>query len=98
PARVPQLRRPPVPRRQPCGHRRQLGRRPVYELRVTNGTPSVFQQGTYAPDSSYRWMGSIAMDHVGDIALGYSVSSSTLRPGIRYTGRLAGDPLGAMTQ
>src|SRR5205823_7014717 len=69
-----------------------------YELRNPNGTPTVFQQGTYAPDASYRWMGSIAMDHTGDIALGYSVSSSTLRPGIRYTGRLASDPLGAMTQ
>jgi hypothetical protein len=68
-----------------------------YELRVSNGalaaTP-VFQQGTYAPDSNYRWMGSIAMDQSGDIGLGYSVSSSTLNPGIRVAGRLAGDPLG----
>jgi hypothetical protein len=69
-----------------------------YELRNPNGTPTVYQQGTYAPDSSYRWMGSVAMDHVGDIALGYSVSSSSLHPGIRYTGRLAGDALGQMTQ
>ena len=69
-----------------------------YELRNPNGTPTVYQQGTYAPDSLYRWMGSAAMDHVGDIALGYSVSSSTSFPGIRYTGRLAGDPLGTMTQ
>jgi hypothetical protein len=69
-----------------------------YELRSPNATPTVYQQGTYAPDSSYRWMGSIAMDHVGDIALGYSVSSSSLHPQIRYTGRLAGDPLGQMTQ
>jgi hypothetical protein len=69
-----------------------------YELRNPNGTPTVYQQGTYAPDSSYRWMGSVAMDRNGDIALGYSVSSSTLNPGIRYTGRLAGDPLGVMTQ
>src|SRR6266498_3029965 len=69
-----------------------------YELRNPNGTPTVFQQGTYAPDSSYRWMGSIAMDHAGNIALGYSVSSSSLHPGIRYTGRLAGDTLGTMTQ
>jgi hypothetical protein len=69
-----------------------------YEVRNPNGTPAVYQQGTYAPDASYRWMGSIAMDHAGDIALGYSVASSTLHPGIRYTGRLAGDPLGSMTQ
>src|SRR5713101_10150336 len=69
-----------------------------YELRNPNGTPTVYQQGTYAPDSSYRWMGSVAMDHTGDIALGYSISSSSLHPGIHYTGRLAGDSLGVMTQ
>jgi len=69
-----------------------------YELRNPSGTPTVFQQGTYAPDSSYRWMGSVAMDRVGNIALGYSISSSGLHPGIRYTGRLAGDTPGQMTQ
>jgi hypothetical protein len=69
-----------------------------YELRSPNGTPTVYQQGTYAPDSSYRWMGSAAMDGNGDIALGYSTSSSSIHPGIRYTARLAGDPLGQMTQ
>ena len=69
-----------------------------YELRNPNGNPTIFQQGTYAPDSAYRWMGSIAMDHVGNIGLGYSVSSGTTHPGIRYTGRLAGDALGTMTQ
>jgi len=63
-----------------------------YELRSPNGTPTVFQQGTYAPDSSYRWMGSIAMDKAGDIALGYSVSSSTMNPAIRYTGQVPSDP------
>ncbi len=69
-----------------------------YEIRVNNGTPSVYQQGTYAPDSNYRWMGSIAMDHAGNMALGYSVSSSNINPQIHYTGRLAGDGLGQMTQ
>ena len=69
-----------------------------YELRNPNGTPTVYQQGTYAPDSSYRWMGSLAMDRTGNIALGYSVSSANSFPSIRYTGRLAGDPLGVMTQ
>jgi hypothetical protein len=70
-----------------------------YELR-TGGANSlnIFQQGTYAPDSSYRWMGSIAQDASGNIGLGYSVSSSSLHPQIRYTGRLAGDPAGTMTQ
>ncbi len=67
-----------------------------YELRSPNSTPVVFQQGTYAPDSSYRWTGSIAQDKVGDIAVGYSVSSSSLHPEIRYTGRVPTDPLGTL--
>ena len=67
-----------------------------YEIRSPGGTPTVFQQGTFAPDSNYRWMGSVAMDTSGDIALGYSVSSSTVHPGIRYTGRQPTDPLGMM--
>jgi hypothetical protein len=71
-----------------------------YELRPNAGDTalSVFQQGTYAPDSNYRWMGSIAMDQSGDMALGYSISSSSIKPGIRYTGRLAADPAGTMPQ
>jgi hypothetical protein len=70
-----------------------------YELRLSaSGTPTVFQQGTYAPDATYRWMGSIAMDKAGNVGLGYSASSSSLNPQIRYTGRLAGDPAGQMTQ
>lgn len=68
-----------------------------YELRNTGSGWSIFQQGTYAPDSDNRWMGSIAMDGYGNIALGYSVSSSAVYPSIRYTGRMAGDPAGQMT-
>jgi hypothetical protein len=67
-----------------------------YELRSPNATPTVFQQGTYAPDSNFRWMGSIAMDKVGNIAVGYSVSSASIKPAIRYTGRAPGDPLGTL--
>jgi hypothetical protein len=69
-----------------------------YELRSPGGTPTVYQQGTYAPDANYRWMGSIAMDRNGNIGLGYSVSGGSMYPSIRYTGRLAGDALGQMTQ
>src|SRR5581483_2768438 len=70
-----------------------------YEIRGPGGTPSVYQQGTYAPaDGKYRWMGSAAMDKNGDIALGYSVSNASMFPSIGYTGRLAGDALGTMTQ
>ena len=67
-----------------------------YEVRSPNATPTVFQQGTYAPDKSVRWMGSIAMDQSGDIALGYSVSSSTVYPSIYFTGRVATDTPGSM--
>jgi len=70
-----------------------------YEIRRTGGNYSLYQQGTYAPnDGVHRWMGSIAMDKRGDIALGYSVVNGVdVFPGIRYTGRLSGDPLGQMT-
>src|ERR1022692_804734 len=67
-----------------------------YEIQNPSGTPTVAQQSTFAPDSSYRWMGSVAMDQAGDMALGYSVSSSTLNPTVRYTGRLASDPASTM--
>lgn len=67
-----------------------------YEIRNPNGAASVYQSGTFAPDATYRWMGSIGMDKVGNIALGYSTSSSTLHPGIRYTGRAPTDPLGML--
>ena len=62
-----------------------------YEIRQPSGAPAVFQQGTYSPDATSRWMGSIAMDKVGNMAMGYSASSSTLYPSIRYTGRLSTD-------
>jgi hypothetical protein len=67
-----------------------------YELRSPNGTPTVFQQGTFSPDSNDRWMGSIAMDKFGDIAVGYSLSSSSVFPSIRYTGRVPADALGTL--
>ena len=67
-----------------------------YELQNLNTSPTVFQQGTFSPDSTFRWMGSIAMDKVGDIAVGYSASSSSVFPSIRYSGRVPGDPLGTL--
>ena len=67
-----------------------------YELRVTNNTPSLFQQGTYAIDSNSRWMGSIAMDKVGNVAVGYSVSGTSLSPGIRFATRAPGDAAGTL--
>jgi hypothetical protein len=67
-----------------------------YELRSPGATPTVYQQGTYSPNNTNRWMGSIAMDMVGNMAIGYSVGSATVFPTIRYTGRLATDPLNTM--
>jgi hypothetical protein len=70
-----------------------------YEVRAPGAGASIFQQGTHAPaDAHHRWMGSIAMDKMGNIALGYSVSSSTQFPSIWYAGRLTTDPLGQMAQ
>ncbi|MCK9421398.1 MAG: T9SS type A sorting domain-containing protein [Bacteroidales bacterium] len=69
-----------------------------YELRKEGTNPwAIYQQGTYSPDNNCRWMGSIAMDSSGNMALGYSVSGTTKFPSIYYTGRLANDPLGEMT-
>ncbi len=68
-----------------------------YELRKTNGNWFVNQQSTYAPDTLSRWMGSIAMDTAGNMALGYSVSGNSIYPSIRYTGRMNHDPPGVMT-
>ena len=67
-----------------------------YEIRSPGTTPSVYQQGTYAPDATYRWMGSIAMDSVGDAALGYSAASTSVYPSVIYTGRLLSDALGTL--
>lgn len=69
-----------------------------YELRdLEKAAPSVFQQGTFSPDTTHRWMGSIAMDRNGNIALGYNVSAeAAVYPGIRVVSRLSQDPKGAM--
>jgi hypothetical protein len=71
-----------------------------YELRRPGDQPVVWQQATYSPDDGVnRWMGSIAQDRRGSMALGYSVSNGTnVFPGIRYTGRLRGDPANTMGQ
>lgn len=67
-----------------------------YELRSPNTSPTIFQQGTFAPDSNWRWCPSIAQDKNGNMAVGYSVSSSSLKPSIAVTGRLVTDSAGTM--
>jgi hypothetical protein len=68
-----------------------------YEFRKSTGNWFVHQQSTYTPDSLSRWMGSLAMDSEGNMALGYSVSGTSLYPSIRFTGRTKHDPPGQMT-
>jgi hypothetical protein len=68
-----------------------------YEIRSPGTVPTVYQSGTYAPsDGNWRWMGSVAMDSVGDMAVGYSKSGSAVFPSINYTGRLSTDSLGTL--
>ncbi len=72
------------------------------ELRQTqpSGAWTLYQEGIYAPDALNRWVGSIAMDDNGSIALAYAAAGPTPTPtsvGLRYTGRLATDPLGQMS-
>ena len=71
------------------------------QINVSGGSISAtpVQQQIYKPDTStYRWMGSIAADHVGNVALGYSTSSTASFPGIAYSGRLVTDPLNNLSQ
>src|SRR5206468_590686 len=69
-----------------------------FELQRTQpGNWGIFQQSTYQPDTTWRWMGSIASDNQGNIALGFSASSSSINPQIRYAGRLATDPLNTLS-
>ena len=67
-----------------------------YELYDPAGSVTLNQQGTYAPDSTYRWMGSIAEDKNADIGLGYSASSSSQHPAVRFTGRVPGDAINSL--
>ena len=68
-----------------------------YEIRDPQA-PSIYQQGSYAPDADHRWMGSAAMDAAGNLAIGFSVSGQATSPSVRFAGRLANDPLGMLAQ
>ena len=69
-----------------------------YEFRVGKERKvALYQQGTYAPDSHYRWMASPGMDKYGNMGMGYSFGGVPHFPGQRFTGRLARDPLGQLT-
>ena len=69
-----------------------------YEFRVgTSRDVSLHQQGTYAPEGSFRWMASPAIDRKGNIAIGYSFGGTPYFAGQRLAARLAGDRLGVLT-
>ena len=69
-----------------------------YELRkYPGGEWYVYQQGTYSPTADHRFIGSISINEDGTIALGYNITSSTVYPGMRMTGRAVCDPINLMT-
>ena len=64
-----------------------------WEIRNPNANPPiVYQNSTFAPDATARWMSSAAFDKLGNILIGYSASSAAINPGIRLAGRLRNDP------
>jgi len=72
-----------------------------YEFRLdANRDVKLYQHGTYCPagEGGFRWMGSPSMDAAGNIGIGYSFGGTPLFAGQRFAGRLAGDPLGKLTQ
>jgi hypothetical protein len=66
-----------------------------YEIRNPSA-PSVYQQSTLIDPNVDYWLGSIAMDKIGNIALGFSVSSHTVFPSVYVGGRAPTDPAGAI--
>jgi hypothetical protein len=77
-----------------------------FEVQLQSGTPTIVQQGVFQPDTTNRFMGSIAMDASGNVALGYSRSARSgspvgnalnVIPELDITGRLASDPLGTLS-
>jgi hypothetical protein len=69
-----------------------------YEFRVgQNRSVALHQQGTYAPDGSYRWMGSPAIDKRGNIGIGYSFGGTPHFAGQRFAARLFSDPPGTLS-
>ncbi len=66
--------------------------------------PTVLDQGTHSPDAgngatgANRWMGSAALDNQGNLGVGFSRSSTTLRADIMIAGRLASDAPGSLVQ
>ncbi|UXI65955.1 carboxypeptidase regulatory-like domain-containing protein [Tahibacter amnicola] len=74
-----------------------------YQVNVSGGTvaAAIPQAATWDPDAAnvlHRWMPSLAVDRAGNMAMGYSTSSTTAFPSMAYAGRLAGDPINTFSQ
>lgn len=71
-----------------------------YQLNVTGGTIATtpVQQATYNPDTTSRWIPSLAVDKQGNMAIGFSAANATTHASIRYAGRLATDPVNQLSQ
>ena len=74
-----------------------------YQTTVTGGTVAgtLAQAATWDPDGAnvmHRFMPSLAVDRAGNMALGYSTSSSSTKPAIKYAGRLTSDPVNTLGQ
>ena len=69
-----------------------------YEIHNPETTPTVYQQGTFAPDSQYRFMGAVAMDRSQNLAVGFTRTggSAGQYPSLVYAARVPGDPLGTL--
>jgi hypothetical protein len=68
-----------------------------YEFRIgKQRSVTLHQQGTYAPDASFRWLPSPAIDRVGNIGIGYSFGGASTFAGQRFAGRRASDPPGVL--
>jgi hypothetical protein len=67
-----------------------------YEIRDPGATPTVFQQGTIIDPDTDFWLGSIAMDRAGNIAVGFNAMSRNDFSSVYVAGRKVSDPRGAM--
>jgi len=70
----------------------------ILQKNSPGGALTVPEQATFSPDTNERWMGSTAIDNAGNLAVGYSLSSTTVFPSLAYAGRLAGDPPNGLGQ
>lgn len=72
-----------------------------YELRllpnVENNLPVIYQQGSLGMNSMHRFLGSIALDKMNNIAIGYNVSSTIIYPSLELAVHETNDPINTMT-